>query len=313
MTSRGSAGRGSGRHAGPRGSRSAATRPGDARRVGGVRRHRRRRARDDGHAGLPRRAAGGRHLGASHAGAEPCLRQPLVQLRRRATSRTGRSSAGRRSRSACSSSATTATATGSRKPYGYSLYLAPFIAVLGPVHGVAVANTTLLAALMLISILLLRTRFRGPVVPLTVGRALPGVVRLHVRVLDPHGAVPGARRAARLLRRRRFAHTQQTLWGLFSFAVMGFGVSEKAAFVALFGPIALVMLIKAPRMWLRVAMPGGRAAVFAVAVLPTCATRTGRASRRTRGRTGSTSGSQPRRSPAGPTGFLDTTFSEGGI
>ena len=55
------------------------------------------------------------------------------------------------------------------KPYGYSLYLSPFIAVLGPVHGVAVGNTLLLAAMMLISILLLRTRYDGPVVPLLTG------------------------------------------------------------------------------------------------------------------------------------------------
>ena len=37
---------------------------------------------------------------------------------------------------------------GVAKPYGYSLFLAPFIAVFGPVHGVAVGNTILLAALM---------------------------------------------------------------------------------------------------------------------------------------------------------------------
>ncbi len=157
---------------------------------------------------------------------------------------------------------------GVAKPYGYSLFLAPFIGVLGPVRGVAVANATLLAALMLISFLLLRTRFRGPVVPLTVGAlflasyAYMYAFWIHtelflalVVLLAFFGAV-------------RFAQTQQALWGLFSFAVMGFAVSEKAAFVALFGPIALVMLIKAPRMWLRVAMPAAALLVFAVAVLP---------------------------------------------
>jgi peptidoglycan/LPS O-acetylase OafA/YrhL len=49
---------------------------------------------------------------------------------------------------------------------------------------------------------------------------------------------------------------------------MGFGLSEKAAYVALFAPIGLVMLWKARRTWLRIAMPAAAVAVFALAVLP---------------------------------------------
>ena len=200
---------------------------------------------------------------------------------------------------------------GVAKPYGYSLFLAPFIAVLGPVRGVAVANATLLAALMLISFLLLRTRFRGPVVPLTVGAlflasyAYMYAFWIHtelflalVVLLAFFGAV-------------RFAQTQQALWGLFSFAVMGFAVSEKAAFVALFGPIALVMLIKAPRMWLRVAMPAAALLVFAVAVLPYLRYSDWKSFTPYAGRAPALRPRAPRRSPAGTAGSRRTTFSEG--
>ncbi len=55
------------------------------------------------------------------------------------------------------------------KPYGYGLYAAPFMFVFGAIQGVAVANTALLVILTGVSVATLRLRYRGPVVPLTVG------------------------------------------------------------------------------------------------------------------------------------------------
>ena len=48
------------------------------------------------------------------------------------------------------------------KPYGYSLVVAPFLRVLGPTHGVAVANTLLLLAVLAVCLALLRLRLRRP-------------------------------------------------------------------------------------------------------------------------------------------------------
>ena len=154
------------------------------------------------------------------------------------------------------------------KPYGYSLYLAPFIRVLGPVHGIALANTLLLAALMTISILLLRTRYRGPAVPLLTGAFfLASYVYMYafwvhtelfvalVTLIGFAGAV-------------RFAQTGKIWWAVLTFVVIGFEVSEKAAAVALFGPIALVLLWKAPSWKWRFGLSAIALAVFAVAVLP---------------------------------------------
>jgi hypothetical protein len=55
------------------------------------------------------------------------------------------------------------------KPYGYGAYAAPFAWVFGTVRGIAVANSVLLVVLAAVSIATLRLRYRGPVVPLTVG------------------------------------------------------------------------------------------------------------------------------------------------
>ena len=146
------------------------------------------------------------------------------------------------------------------KPYGYSLYLSPFIAVLGPVHGVAVGNTLLLAAMMLISILLLRTRYDGPVVPLLTGAFyLASYVYMYafwvhselflalLTLIAFAGAV-------------RFAQTDRWWWAVLSFAAIGFAGSEKGAFLALYAPIGLVMLWKARTWRLRISLRAGRAA-----------------------------------------------------
>jgi hypothetical protein len=55
------------------------------------------------------------------------------------------------------------------KPYAYGAYAGPFAWVFGAIRGVAIANSMLLMILAAVSVAMLRLRFRGPVVPLTVG------------------------------------------------------------------------------------------------------------------------------------------------
>ena len=157
---------------------------------------------------------------------------------------------------------------GAAKPYGYSLYAGPFIAVFGPVRGIALANTVLLGLMMAISIALLRTRFRGPVVPLTVGAFFLASYAYMYAFWIHSELFLGLVSLLALAAAARFAQTGKAAWALLAFAVMGFGMSEKAAYLGLFAPIGLVMLWKARSTWLRIAMPLTALAVFAVAVLP---------------------------------------------
>ena len=76
------------------------------------------------------------------------------------------------------------------KPYGYPLYLAPFIAVLGPVTGVAVGNTLLLVLLVAGSLALALRRLDSLTAVLVVDGSIRRV-HLHVRVPGDDGAVPG--------------------------------------------------------------------------------------------------------------------------
>ena len=154
---------------------------------------------------------------------------------------------GGRSRSACSSSATTATGTASRKPYGYSLYLAPFIAVFGTAA---------------------RHRDRGT--PYAPGAAHGRLDPAAAHALSRSGGA--ARRSGRstspsyvymyafwihtelflallmllaFTAAVRFADTAETGLGLYSRSrSWASASSEKATYVALFAPIALVMFLE---------------------------------------------------------------------
>jgi 4-amino-4-deoxy-L-arabinose transferase-like glycosyltransferase len=159
-------------------------------------------------------------------------------------------------------------AYGLAKPYGYSVFAAPFIALLGPVRGVAVANAVLLGMLVVISIFLLRTRFGGPAVPIGVAAFyLASYAYLYAYWTHSELFLALVTLVA-LFGVVRFAQTGALRWGLLGFAVMGFGVSEKAAFVALFAPLAVVALWRATRWSDRLAMSAAGLGVLAVAVLP---------------------------------------------
>ncbi|MET0685372.1 MAG: hypothetical protein ABW060_08650 [Solirubrobacteraceae bacterium] len=157
---------------------------------------------------------------------------------------------------------------GVAKPYGYSLYLAPFIAVLGPVHGIALGNTLLLAAMMLITILLLRTRYDGPVVPLLTG-AFYLASYVYMYAFWVHSELfLGLLTLIAFAGAVRFAQTEKAWWAVLSFAAIGFAGSEKGAYLALYAPIGIVMLWKARTWRLRIALPLVSLVVLAVAVLP---------------------------------------------
>jgi 4-amino-4-deoxy-L-arabinose transferase-like glycosyltransferase len=157
---------------------------------------------------------------------------------------------------------------GFAKPYGYSLYLAPFVAVFGAPTGVGLANALLLTLLIGISIALLRTRYDGPAVPLLVGAfflaAYPYMYGypIHTELFLALLVLIAFASAV------RFAQTAKPVWALLSFATMAFGLSEKAAFVALFAPLAAFMLWRASGMRLRAGMVGVGVVVFAIAVIP---------------------------------------------
>lgn len=153
------------------------------------------------------------------------------------------------------------------KPYGYSLYLASFIAVFGPVPGVAIANALLLALLIAISTLVLRTRYGGPVVPLAVTSFyLASYAYLYAYWTHSELFLALVTLLA-FTAFVRFAQTRVLAWGLLAFAVTGFALSEKVAFAALFAPLAFVAL-RGARWRDRLAMVATALAVLALAVLP---------------------------------------------
>lgn len=155
------------------------------------------------------------------------------------------------------------------KPYGYPLVLAPFIAVFGVAWGVALGNTLLLLVLVVGSALLAARRFDAITAALAVAAfylfslipayAYPVHTELYLAVLTL-GAFGGAymyRRSGRLP------------WALLSLAAMSVGVSEKASFLLLYAPLALVLLLDRLRDKRALAiMLATGVAVFVVAVVP---------------------------------------------
>lgn len=154
------------------------------------------------------------------------------------------------------------------KPYGYSAYLALFIIAFGPVPGIAIGNSMLLIMLIGVSIAILRTRFRGPAVPLAIAAfylasyayfyAYINHTELFLALLTliTFGAV------------LRYRDTGRTLWAVAAFALMAFGVAEKLACVPLYVPLATYIIWRAPSVRIRLLLPAVGALVFSLAVLP---------------------------------------------
>jgi hypothetical protein len=127
------------------------------------------------------------------------------------------------------------------KPYGYPLFLAPFVAVLGP-EGFDVGNAALLLALVAVSLALALRRLDLLTAGLLVVAfyfasmiymyAYPIMSELFealVALLAYGGAY-------------MFHRSGKWPWACATFAVMAFGVVEKAAFLVLCAPLAALML-----------------------------------------------------------------------
>ncbi|MBV9951772.1 MAG: hypothetical protein JO291_07455 [Acidimicrobiia bacterium] len=154
------------------------------------------------------------------------------------------------------------------KPYGYSLVVAPFLKALGPTHGVAVANTLLLLALLAVCIALLRLRLSGPAVPLTalalvlVSNVVPYAYVLYVELFT--ALVVGVA-AYGLLRAARDASRWAALIG---FAATGLALAEKSTLAFALGPLALVALVRLPGLRSKLPAVAAGVVVFGLAVLP---------------------------------------------
>jgi hypothetical protein len=127
------------------------------------------------------------------------------------------------------------------KPYGYPLFLSPFVAVFGP-DGFGYGNAALLLALVAISLALALRRFDALTASLLVGAfyfasliymyAYPIMTELFEALLALL-AFGGA---------YMFHRSGKLPWVFAALAVMAFGVVEKAAFLVLCAPLAAVML-----------------------------------------------------------------------
>ena len=130
------------------------------------------------------------------------------------------------------------------KPYGYSAYLVPFMAVLGEARGIAVANGMLLAALIAVVVALLRLRMTGPVVPLVATACVfASAAPFYGWVVHTEVFLAVLVGAACWLVIRHF-DTGSYASGLSAVIVVAFAFSEKATLAFVFAPVLLLMLVK---------------------------------------------------------------------
>jgi 4-amino-4-deoxy-L-arabinose transferase-like glycosyltransferase len=161
------------------------------------------------------------------------------------------------------------------KPYGYSVWLAPFMWVFGDVRGIAVANASLLIVFGVVCYCLIRLRFRGVVVPVLLGsflfasvaafNAFNAVADLFEALLIACcllgalvGLGIGSQRAART---RLFAGAAAMLFGAAA-------VAEKAPMVLVVGPLLLLLIARQARWRQRLSLVILGGAVFLLAISP---------------------------------------------
>jgi hypothetical protein len=137
------------------------------------------------------------------------------------------------------------------KPYGYSLMAAPALAVFGDVRGMAVANAFLLLALTAVIVAILRTRYRGAVVPLVTGAFLL-VAQPYLYAYVLHAELFLALLTAVTLGLVLwYWRSGNVVLALLAFAGMAFGVSEKPPMLALFLPVVVLVLVQQRGWWPR--------------------------------------------------------------
>ena len=127
------------------------------------------------------------------------------------------------------------------KPYGYPLFLAAFVAVLGP-DGFGVGNAALLLALVVISLALALRRLD----PLTAGLLVIAFYFASLIYMYAYPIMPELFEALVALLAYGgaylFHRSGKAPWAYATFAVMAFGVVEKNAFLMLCAPLAVLML-----------------------------------------------------------------------
>jgi hypothetical protein len=154
------------------------------------------------------------------------------------------------------------------KPYGYSVWLAPFMRVFGPARGVAIANLTLFVLTAAALIWLLRRRYDGPAVPLVAGAFL--LVTNAMLYLFPVGPeLFYLCLTALFFVVAWYAIERQSLWpALVAVVIASVLVSEKASIALILVPALVYVLVRLRGWGPRAAVVVLGAVVFAGAVFP---------------------------------------------
>lgn len=154
------------------------------------------------------------------------------------------------------------------KPYAYSLYLAAFILVLGVPHGVAVANSILLLALLGLSIAILRVRYRGPAVPLAaIAFVFASYAYFYAYVLHQELMLAVLTAAIGYAMLRAWP-SRSLAWSSAAVVLMALTLPEKPQFVAIFVPFGVALLWRQPRLLRKAGLVGIAALVFLGATQP---------------------------------------------
>jgi len=127
------------------------------------------------------------------------------------------------------------------KPYAYPLFIAPFVAVLGP-DGFGVGNGALLILLVVGSLVLALRRFDAlTAVLLVVAFYFASLIYMYAYPVMSELA-EAALALAGYGGAYMFHRSGKAGWAVLTIAVMAFAIVEKAAFLMLFAPLAAVML-----------------------------------------------------------------------
>ena len=154
------------------------------------------------------------------------------------------------------------------KPYAYSLFLAPFIAALDVATAVAVANTLLLLVLLALVIAILRLQYRGPVVPLVaIAFVFASYVYFYAYVMHQELLLATLTAAIGYLSFRAW-RAKSFAWTASAVALMAVTLPEKPQFVALFVPIAAVLVWRQPGLAKRVGLVAVAAVLLFGATAP---------------------------------------------
>lgn len=128
------------------------------------------------------------------------------------------------------------------KPFGYPLFLAPFVAATSLPTGLALGNALLLVGLVAVAVAILRTTLAGPTVPLLVAAfTFAGATYLYTYAASVelfYAVVVGVATLGMV----RWWQRRTTPWAVLAFAATGFAAAERPTLgMALAVPGALVL------------------------------------------------------------------------